>query len=434
MSTTNTLPTGSSTSYLVRSLQGLESDHEADAELRKQAKNCLSYLYPLRDGLSKRVRMGRKQELAGSSTNAEGLTATDSVHDRDTKLKLLKIAARIVSKATKEEDKKTMMNIYGFDCNNAAYRLGEPNGTLNNSAFAAPIPGQKDKYRLWERDSQGGVEEKTIGPEGLSDRLGVVVTLAEERRRAKSCEDAASSMQLDELTDYIVNQPEGTFVNHGDGETEDWTRECKSNAQEFRGIFKFDDPPLSRGLYSEAKKRLRSSNLNHPMMRETTIESNTKSGSFETMGLRQVGRILFADRSQHPTVEKLVPQRPDWEHAVLAGCAMTNEHDSDGAIRTKPDLANSHWFFPSKPKAHPRKQLYDHVTVVDGEIVDVTEVTAGWMQHALSQAAIMASAKSVDDDDGEEEEDPVTARGESSKGGSKRRRMEYGEIDSGGSE
>ena len=144
MSTTNTLPTGSSTFYLAEGLQGLKTDQNADAELREQATKCLSYLFPYDDRKSKRVRKVHKQELAGSSINAEGLAATDSVHDRDTKLKLLKIAARIVSKSTNEKAKKTMMDEYGFDCNNA-YRLGGPNGTLNNSAFAAAIPGQKDK-------------------------------------------------------------------------------------------------------------------------------------------------------------------------------------------------------------------------------------------------------------------------------------------------
>jgi hypothetical protein len=412
-------------------------DHGADDELRKQARNCLSFLFPNVLTESKAIRRQRKSELA--SINEEGLADTDSLHVRGTKLKLRKTAARIMSKATKEEDKNTMLKDYAFDCNKA-YRLWGTKQTLDDSAFAAEIPGQQDTYRFWERDNQGRVNEKTIGPEGLSDRLGLEVTRVEELRRARPCPQATSITQLDELTGWIVDQPDGTFVPHAThGEAEDWSAQCRMDAQQFRDIYRFGGSRIGPKLETKARTQLRSGSLNHEMLRNTPNERNTKYGSYEKMASQQVGRILMADKSQHATVRKLHVQRPDWDHAILAGCAYTKERGSDGAIRTRPDLANSRWFFPTDPKAHPVKQLYDFVTVENGDIVGTTEVTAGRVRRDLSPAVITTSAESLDDDINEDEEldegDPFTAREESSHGGpSKRRRMTYGEIGSGGSE
>jgi len=438
MSTTHTSPTGSSESYLVKGLRDLEKDGGAHEDLRKQARNCLSYLLPNVGTESKTIRAKRKSELVGSIYNVEGLTDRDSIHVRGTKLRLWKTAARIMSMATKEEDKNTMWNNYDFDCTNA-YRLWGYD-TLNDSAFAAEIPGQQDTYRFWECDNQGRVTEKTIGPEGLSDRLGLQVSRVEELRRAKPCAHATWITQLEELSSWIVDQPDGTFVPPAThGEAEDWSPQCKMDAQQFRGIFGWTDPPLGKRSVAEAKKQLGSGSLNHETLREAPNEHNTKYGSYEKMASQQVGRILMADGSQHAIVRKLRVKRPDWDHAILAGCEYTKERGSDGVIRTRPDLANSRWFFPTDPDARPTETLYDAVTVKNGDIVDTTEVTAGRMRRDLSQAAITTSAESVDDEDDEDEGlvegGPVTTIGKTSHGGSfKRKRISHGQNGSDGSE
>jgi hypothetical protein len=416
-------------------------DHGADDELRKQARNCLSYLFPNVETESKTIRTQRRIELAGSIINVEGLAVTDSLHLRDTKLKLWKTAARIMSMATKEEDKITMLKDHALVCNNA-YLLQGTRESLAGSAFAAAMPGPEDTYRFWECDKIGRVKEKTIGPEGLSDRLGLEVTRVEELRRARPCPQATSITQLDELTGWIVDQPDGTFVPHAThGEAEDWSPECRMDAQQFRDIFRFGGSRIVPKLETKARTQLRSGSLNHEMLRNTPNDRNTKYGSYEKMASQQVGRILMADESQHATVKKLMEQRSDWDHAILVSCEYTEERGSNRAIRTRPDLANSKWFFPTKPERHPVRQLYDAVTVENGDIVETTEVTAGRMRRDLSQAVIMTSAESVEDDDDEDEEEGVVggnqvpARGGSSKGGpSKRRRMTYGEIDSDGGE
>lgn len=415
--------TNRSTSYLVEGLQDLQTCDTADGELRKQATNCLSYLFPDYARESNDIRKRRREALATSGINAEGLVDTDPVFKADTKLKLWKMAARMMSMATSKGCKALMSDNYSFDCDNA-YRLRGTNDTLNNSAFAAAIPDQKDKYRFWECDGQGRVKEKTIGPEGLSDRLGIVVTHDENKRRAKPCEDAPLSMQLDEVTSYIVNQPDGTFLyEDGDGEVEDLTLECKVDAQQFRELFGFSDPRMSKRSYMKAKRQLRSGEINNEMMRKQTVQFNTIDGMFNMMGYKQIGRILMAHKSQHPTVRKFGEQRPDRDQAVLASCVPTNERGSDGAMQTNYDLAQSNWFFPTDPEAHPMKQFYDYVTVVDGEIVDVQEVTPGWVKHALSQTALRTSAESLENDDEDDndeevgrpvERDPDTARGKSS--------------------
>ena len=395
MESTHTSPTDLSSSYLETGLRDLQKDRNVDPELQKQAANCHSCLFTSVETTVSSARKGDRDELVRSSINIADLADTDPLDTLVTKLKLRKLAAHILSKATAESDKTRMKETFGIDCDNACrvrVRGSNCDCSLGDSAFAERISGKDDKYRFWEHwkhGNQSGYTIKTIGQEGLSDRLGVNANADEVSRRARRCNHAPSSKQLDEVTQYIIDQPDGTYFEYSaDREGEDCSYECRINAQQFRDIFGLDQPPSSDTVYNDAKTKLRKSSLNFEAMRNCSNQQNTKLDMYGYMAWKQVGRILMADKSQHATVRKLREQRSDWEHAIFAGTAATNRSESDDPTRAQPDIADSHWFIPTDPeavRADPWEQLYDHVKVEDGTIIDVEEVTSGYVRGAMSQ-------------------------------------------------
>jgi len=377
------------TTYIVRSLERLQqslgnSDPEGfDPQLATQARNCLSCLCWDQANENKYQRGLRKDALLNSIYNTEDAKKVSYMGGNDATRTFLKIGARILSVSTNWKVKQSMSQLR-FDCNKA-YRLGESLDdneldSLNGSTFAQKIEGSTDRYWLLMRDGQGNNEIKNIGEEGLSDRLGIDATTREIEARCKP--HGKSCFQLDELTRWIADQPDGTFVTVGDGRKRyDVSDACRSAVTSLRHMFKLDVP----GHRFKPRTSLRNGTvLEDPALQKITTNISARAVNDAYLACQVVGRILMLHEGQRSTIGTLSKRRSDWEQGAIISCAIARCADNGNNVY--PDLVNSHWLFPIKPET---AKLYD-LFGVKGDSYSIREVTEGDVRGMLSRAGSAA--------------------------------------------
>lgn len=369
MSAVATTRTNLASSYVVRGLTQLSRSDQTSFGVREAAADCLNCLSSVRAG----IEQSRRRRLVRSTFNTENASDKGRIEGNAVIRSYLKIGAHILSMGTTTEIREQMSRL-GFDCE-MAYRLsgppdGETNDTLTGSAFAQKIDNSADRYLFWARSNSGKEVRKTIGEEGLSDRLGIVAIQRETTERRKPC--GPSVRELEDLTAWIVNQPNGTFVkHHADGDAAyDVSDACRSAATLVRGIFNYPCSVINSETLNSARDRLRKGTLLDSF---ATPEEQTHTCANEAyLACQLVGRILMLHDPQRQTAVTLSEQRSDWASGALASCAIDEQ--------LIPDLTRSHWFFPAEA---PTADLYDLVQVKGEDALVVEEVTAGRVTGTL---------------------------------------------------